>query len=76
MAMLAKVFLNGRSQAVRLPKECRVDTQEVYVEKIGHSLIITPKTKSPWDLMRNALNDLDELTFDREQPEVQERNIF
>ena len=34
--MLAKVFQNGRSQAIRLPKEYRVDVDEVYIEKIGN----------------------------------------
>lgn len=74
--MLAKVFKNGRSQAVRLPKECRVDTDEVYIEKIGHSLMITPKEKSKWDLMRHALDDMEDFELERNQPSVQERDLF
>ena len=74
--MLAKVFKNGRSQAVRLPKECRVDTDEVYIEKIGHSLMITPKETSKWDLMRHALNDMEDFELERNQPSVQERDLF
>ena len=42
--MTAKVFENGRSQAVRLPKECRFDTDEVAVNKIGDLVILVPKT--------------------------------
>ena len=76
MTMLAKIFKNGRSQAVRLPKEYRFDTDEVYVEKIGHSLMITPKEKSKWDVMRNALEDFEDFTFEREQPQAQERELF
>ena len=76
MTMLAKVFKNGRSQAVRLPKECRVDTDEVYVEKIGHSLLITPKEKSLWDVMRNALDDMQDIDMERNQPDVQQRDLF
>ncbi len=76
MTMLAKVFKNGRSQAVRLPKECRVDTDEVYIEKIGHSLMITPKEKSKWDLMRHALDDMEDFELERNQPSVQERDLF
>lgn len=45
----AKVFTNGGSQAVRLPAEFRVDTTEVYVERIGHSLLITPKRTGGWE---------------------------
>ena len=38
---IAKIFMNGRSQAVRLPKEYRFDTDEVYITKQGSSVIIT-----------------------------------
>lgn len=76
MTMIAKVFQNGRSQAIRLPKEYRVDSNEVYIEKIGHSLIIVPKEKSKWDIMRNALNDLEDFELERNQPEIQQRDLF
>ena len=76
MTMLAKVFQNGRSQAVRLPKECRFDTDEVYVEKVGDSLVMTPKEKNKWDIMRNALDDMEEFEFQRDQPPIQERDLF
>lgn len=42
----AKVFLTGRSQAVRIPKQFRFDTDEVYVEQEGEKVILTPKRKS------------------------------
>lgn len=45
---IAKVFQNGRSQAVRLPKEFRFNTTEVYIEKRGNCLILSPKPTS-WD---------------------------
>ena len=41
--MTAKLFENGRSQAVRLPKECRFDGDEVMVNKIGDIVILMPK---------------------------------
>ena len=44
----AKVFTNGGSQAVRLPKSCRVDSSEMYVNKIGNMVILTPKDNS-WE---------------------------
>lgn len=74
--MLAKVFKNGRSQAVRLPKEFRVDSDEVYIEKLGHTIMITPKEKSKWDVMRNALEDLDGFVFERNEPQMQTRELF
>ena len=46
MTTIAKILKNGKSQAIRLPKEYRVDSDEVYIEKVGHSLVIIPKEKS------------------------------
>ncbi len=45
---IAKIFMNGRSQAIRLPKEYRFDTDEVYIRKQGDNLIIFAK-KTTWD---------------------------
>ena len=38
----ARVFTNGRSQAVRIPKEYRFQTEEVFINKIGDALVLTP----------------------------------
>ena len=43
----AKLFENGRSQAVRLPKECRFQGNEVAVNKIGNMVILMP-ADDPW----------------------------
>ena len=76
--MLAKVFQNGRSQAIRIPKECRVDTDEVYIEKVGDSLIIKPKYKNNWDNLFEILDTIDTSNFmeDRVQLPVQQRDMF
>lgn len=37
-----RVFMSGRSQAVRIPKQFRFDTDEVFVSKIGESVVLTP----------------------------------
>lgn len=44
----AKVFQTGRSQAVRLPREFRFDTQEVFIRREGDAVILTPKPTS-WE---------------------------
>jgi len=72
-----KVFMTGRSQAVRLPKEYRFDVDEVILNKIGDVLIMIPKNKAK-DIF---LSSLDEFTDDfmsegREQPSQQEREFF
>lgn len=53
--LTAKVFENGRSQAVRLPKECRFDVEEVGVKKIGDIVMLIPKT-SKWDSFLQAID--------------------
>jgi antitoxin VapB len=43
MAMeTAKIFMNGKSQAVRLPKECRFNATEVGVRKVGELVVLYP----------------------------------
>ncbi len=39
----AKIFTTGRSQAVRLPKAYRFDTDEVFIEKVGNTVVLRPK---------------------------------
>ena len=37
-------FMSGQSQAIRIPKEFRLEDTEVVINKIGDSLIITPRS--------------------------------
>ena len=39
---IARVFTSGRSQAVRIPKQYRFDVDELYINKIGDTVILTP----------------------------------
>ena len=39
----AKIFENGRSQAVRLPKQFRFRTNEVVIQQLGEAVILVPK---------------------------------
>jgi len=48
MEAIAKLFKNGRSQAVRLPKEFRFKGTEVKIYKKGKQVIIEPMTKTNW----------------------------
>jgi antitoxin VapB len=50
MNAIAKLFMHGRSQAVRLPKEFRFEGTEVRVTKIGDRVILEPLKKRPVDL--------------------------
>ena len=53
--MTAKVFENGRSQAVRLPKEYRFTSDEVMVNKIGDIVLLFPMTNK-WDSFMKAID--------------------
>ena len=48
MADIAKVFISGRSQAVRLPKEYRFKGNEVYIKKEGGKVILSEKPQKTW----------------------------
>lgn len=48
MATTAKLFKNGRSQAVRLPKEFRFKGSEVTIRKEGNKIILEPLETSDW----------------------------
>jgi antitoxin VapB len=50
MAATAKIFMHGRSQAVRLPKEFRLPGKEVRVTKVGDKVILEPLDRAPFDV--------------------------
>ena len=64
----AKLFQNGRSQAVRLPKAFRFEgVAEVVIEKDGDKVILTPGKRAAIEQMIAALDEFE--TFpDRQQP--------
>ncbi len=72
--MTAKLFENGRSQAVRLPKECRFSGNEVAVNKIGDIVILIPK-ENQWSGFLNSLELFsdDFMTDGRQEPLAQDR---
>lgn len=47
-AVSAKVFTSGNSQAIRLPKQFRLDVKEVFIRWSGNNLVITPRPDS-WE---------------------------
>lgn len=46
----AKLFQNGQSQAVRLPKEFRFDGDQVYVQRVGNAVVLLP-FDAPWQAL-------------------------
>ena len=69
----AKLFKNGDSQAVRLPKEFRFAGDEVLIKRVGSAVVLLPKAKS-WDTLIESLEKFPaDFMSDREQPGEAER---
>ena len=69
----AKLFLNGRSQAVRLPKAFRFDgLTEVYIHRDGERIILSPTCKPPMQRLISALADFEDFPA-RKQPRKTDR---
>ena len=56
---IAKLFQNGRSQAVRLPKEFQFSGEEVFIQKHGDAVILIPHEKA-WEVFMEGLNGFSE----------------
>lgn len=70
----AKIFQNGRSQAVRIPKEYQFTGQEVYIKRIGHATLLIPMDSDPWkDWQASFALFSDDFMSDRNQPPMQDR---
>ncbi|MCK4341883.1 MAG: AbrB/MazE/SpoVT family DNA-binding domain-containing protein [Phycisphaerae bacterium] len=69
MTSVAKIFRNGASQAVRLPREFRFEAEEVCIKRIGSAVLLFPRDAA-WDLMGEALGQVDDdFMAERGQPE-------
>ncbi len=70
----AKIFWSGRSQAVRLPKEFRLDVNEVRIRRYGNAIILEPIAED-WSWLDEIAGPLDEdfVKAAEEQPEPQTR---
>jgi len=70
----ARLFINGRSQAVRLPKEFQFHGESVYVQKVGEAVILVPLDKE-WEVFMHGLNSFsdDFMAEGRQQGKDQKR---
>ena len=80
---IAKLFQNGQSQAVRLPKKYRFAGDKVLIKRMGNAVVLLPD----WDTWEVLFDSLEEFSDDfmsdceasrrhRQQPELQERDAF
>ena len=69
----AKLFKNGRSQAVRLPKEFRFEGTQVFIKRVGNMIVLIPEQDS-WQMLFDSLEQFsDDFMETRNQPEQQVR---
>ena len=72
---VAKLFKNGRSQAVRIPKEFRFEGSEVYIEKDGDRVVLSPKKDSSWrEFFENPLTVSDDFSVEPRDMPAEERD--
>lgn len=71
----AKVFMSGRSQAIRLPKEFRVSADEVYLKKTPEGFLVIER--DPWELFHEGIEQIsdDFMADGRQQPPMDERDV-
>lgn len=75
---IAKVFMNGRSQAVRLPKEFRFDTDEVTVERQGDAIILRPRSYTHarwWARMEKIMGQFEGMPDEIERDKTPPRDV-
>ncbi len=75
---IAKLFRNGRSQAVRLPREFRFEGSQVRVRRLAEGVLLSPliANTAEWFAELDRLRDGDFLVKGRKQPVAPRREIF
>ncbi len=70
----AAIITNDHSQSVVLPEGIRLEGTEVYVRRVGRSVLLVPKGVDLWDVMAESLGQFtDDYLADRNQPPQQPR---
>lgn len=73
MMTTAKVFMNGRSQAIRLPKEFRVQGDEVFLKRTTEGFLVVER--DPWEVFAEGCRELsDDFLAERTQPPLESRD--
>lgn len=75
MQRTAKVFMNNRSQAVRLPKEFQFSTSEVFIRRQGHDVILSARPNDWSGYLASDAVASDEFMEGVEDLPVQERSL-
>ena len=74
----AKLFKNGRSQAVRLPRKYSFSGDEVFIKKVNGVVVLMPKDQDPWKPLVDSLEKFSEdfFSFGRDQGVTEKREAI
>ncbi len=70
----AKVFKQGNSQAVRLPKEFRFQDAEIFIRRQGDAILLIPKNAARWQHLKNCIGKFKGNVERAPQPAFEERD--
>lgn len=70
----AKIFMNGRSEAVRLPKDCRFGLKEVYIKRLGDIVMMIPKRKA-WNVFLESMSGFTDDFMNRRPNEKPQKRV-
>ena len=76
MTRTAKIFLNNRSQAVRLPKDFQFAVSEVFISKVGENIVLSPRPPDWGDFLDSGLVAPPDFMNDVEDLPLQERGAI
>jgi antitoxin VapB len=78
MTATAKLFQNGQSQAVRLPKEFRFNGEsEVDITRVGDYVLLSPHKTNKWAVMFEAVEEFsDDFTMVVDKPKAENREVL
>jgi antitoxin VapB len=68
-----RIFRNGQSQAIRLPKEYRFRGDRVYLKRMGNAVVLLPEYDSWQTLIESLSMFSDDFMAERDQPPIQVR---
>lgn len=73
----AIVTTRDHNQSVQLPEGFQLDTSEVYLKRVGRSVLLIPKDTDPWEVMAESLEQFTgDFMQDRTQPAEQQREAM
>ena len=73
---LVDITHQGQEQSIQLPADCRLETTQVYVKRVGKAVLLIPRDEDPWQMFTQSLDEFtDDFMHDRDQPSALDRRV-